>query len=142
MTKLPRLTGPSGEIVEYDRAATELAYFDFGGDTCLCLGCKNYREAFEPKWIDRAVLEVCATIGIDSFKAIETTFYDMDPETGLAYYGAQYPFVGQVIAHVVNKTGYWGFSYSVPHQDTFGAEQAEISFSFCLPWVRPEPPPK
>ncbi|HTW82496.1 MAG TPA: hypothetical protein VMD91_00335 [Candidatus Sulfotelmatobacter sp.] len=106
---MQRLTGPNGEIVAYDPAATAVAYLDFAGDGCRCRGCRNYAAAFESKWLERDVLVACETIGIDVSKAIETTMYLVDGSTGLALYSGQFPFVGRLIADSSVQRQSWGF---------------------------------
>ena len=139
---LPRVTDPDGGVAEYDRSATALAYSTFDGNSCSCLGCKNFRSAFDPKWMDAALRDTCATIGIDPFKAVETTYYDIDPKTGLAIYSGECPFVGRLIDEITVSKSYWSFSRGLVAQDEFGDTQAAVHFSVLLPWILSEPPPK
>ncbi len=142
MSPLPRVAGPDGEVAEYDRAATELAYASFAGNSCTCLGCQNFRSAFDPTAMDADLRDVCSTIGVDPFKAVETTFYNIDPETGLAIYSGECPFVGRLFDEITVHKSYWGFSRGLVPQDAFGDTQAVVHFSILLPWILSESPPK
>ena len=92
--------------------------------------------------MEAGLRDVCSAIGIDPCKAVETTFYDIDPKTGLAVYSGEWPFVGRVIDEITVHKAYWGFSRGLTPQAEFGEIQAFVLFSILLPWSLSESPPK
>src|ERR1700693_4274654 len=98
MLQLPRYTAPDNSVAEYDATATRLAYDSFAGDPCGCLGCRNFRAVWGPaSQGDESLVTACCAIGIDLRKPIETVVYEVQKETGLAFYYGDFLFVGRIV---------------------------------------------
>ena len=136
-TSAGKISAPDGSTAEFDREATAAVYAGIPDSDCTCKDCRNYRAALSTRFLDPAIIDACALMGIDPRKPRETTKLDYDKTTNMISYYGHLVFVGTAYASPQGHTQPgWHFTDGTRgYDDEFGPVHAALWFEVSLPWV-------
>jgi hypothetical protein len=135
------IIAPDGSTATYDALRTREIYADPAlWDDCLCPGCRNYRAAWDPDYLEPTLLDACRQIGKDPVKAFETVVIDAEDRSAL--YTGEFPFYGEIQKEAdLFKSSFWSFRPFPSGTANFANRLSVIGFSVELPWILPEENP-